>query len=78
MRPHLPPGLHRTADGNAFALSQGYWIATDAETAEKYFEVDSSTTAPAYTKEKLDTLIGASYDDFAKFVSAYSFEDIQK
>lgn len=68
----------RTADGNAFALSQGYWIATDAETAEKYFEVDSSTTAPAYTKEKLDTLIGASYDDFAKFVSAYSFEDIQK
>ncbi|MBQ9825060.1 MAG: LacI family DNA-binding transcriptional regulator [Solobacterium sp.] len=68
----------RTAEGNALALSQGYWIATDAEMAKKYFEVDSSTTNPAYTKEKLDTLIGASYDDFAKFVAAYSFEEIQK
>ncbi len=68
----------RTAEGNAFALSQGYWVADNAETADKYFQVDSSTTAPAYTKEKLDTLIGASYDDLAKFVSAYSFEEIQK
>ncbi len=68
----------RTADGSAFALSQGYWVATDAETAKKYYEVDSSTTEPAYTKAKLDTLIGASYDDFEKFVSAYSFEEIQK
>lgn len=68
----------RTADGNAFALSQGYWVATDAEKAEEYYAVDSSTTEPAYTKEKLDTLIGASYSDFEKFVSAYSFEEIQK
>ncbi|MBQ9154418.1 MAG: LacI family DNA-binding transcriptional regulator [Solobacterium sp.] len=68
----------RTPEGNAFALSQGYWVAEDADTAETYFKVDSSTTEPAYTKEKLDTLIGASYDDFAKFVSAYSFEEIQK
>ena len=68
----------RTAEGNALALSQGYWIASDADQAKKYFEVDSSTTKPAYTKEKLDTLIGASYDDFAKFVGAYSFEEIQK
>ena len=68
----------RDNNGNALALSQGYWVATDAEQAKKYYEVDSSTTEPAYTKEKLDTLIGASYDDFAKFVAAYSFEDIQK
>lgn len=68
----------RTEDGNALALSQGYWVADNAENAKKYFEVDSSTTAPAYTKEKLDTLFGASYADFAKFVSAYSFDEINK
>ena len=68
----------RNNDGNAFALSQGYWVATTPKVAKKYFEVDSSTTSPAYTKEKLDTLIGASYDDFAKFVAAYSFDEIDK
>lgn len=68
----------RDTNGNALALSQGYWVATSAEEAQKYYEVDSSTTSPAYTKEKLDTLFGASYDDFAKFVSAYSFEEINK
>ncbi len=68
----------RTSEGNAFALSQGYWVAKDAETAKKYYEVDSSVTDPAYSKEQLDTLIGASYDDFAKFVSAYSFDEIKK
>lgn len=68
----------RDNNGNALALSQGYWVATNAEDAKKYFEVDSSTTAPAYTKEKLDTLFGASYDDFAKFVAAYSFDEINK
>lgn len=68
----------RDDNGNALALSQGYWVAADAEQAKTYYDVDSSTTAPAYTKEKLDTLIGASYADFAKFVSAYSFEEIQK
>ena len=68
----------RTAEGNALALSQGYWVTADAAQAKEYYEVDSSTTEPAYTKEMLDTLIGASYDDFAKFVAAYSFEDIRK
>ena len=68
----------RDENGNAFALSQGYWVATNAEQAKQYFEVDSSTTAPAYTKDMLDTLIGSSYSDFTKFVSAYSFEEIQK
>ncbi|MBR3001826.1 MAG: LacI family DNA-binding transcriptional regulator [Oscillospiraceae bacterium] len=68
----------RDENGNALALSQGYWVASDAATAKQYFEVDSSTTAPAYTKEKLDTLFGASYNDFASFVSKYSFDEIQK
>ena len=68
----------RDNDGNALALSQGYWVATSAEEAKAYYEVDSSTTSPAYTKEKLDTLFGASYDDFAKFVAAYSFDEINK
>ena len=67
----------RTANGEALALSQGYWVATSAEEAEKFYAVDSSTEDPAYTRAMLDTLFGASYDDFAKFVSAYSFEEIQ-
>jgi len=67
----------RTANGEALALSQGYWVATNAEEAEKFYAVDSSTEDPAYTRAMLDTLFGASYDDFAKFVSAYSFEEIQ-
>lgn len=66
----------RTAEGYALALSQGYWVATNVDEANKYYEVCSSTSEPAYTKDMLEGLIGASYDDFAKFVSAYSFEDI--
>lgn len=66
----------RTNEGYALALGQGYWVATSVEEANKYYEVCASTTEPAYTKEMLEGLIGASYDDFAKFVSAYSFEDI--
>lgn len=66
----------RTADGFALAIGQGYWTATNAEDAAKFFAVDSSVTAPAYTREMLDTLFGASYDDFAAFVSAYSFDEI--
>ena len=67
----------RTADGSALALSQGYWIATSAEEAKNFYAVDSSTTDPAYTRPMLDKLFGASFDDFSKFVAAYSFEEIQ-
>lgn len=66
----------RNNEGNAIALSQGYWTATSAAQAEEYLKVCVSSTEPAYTKAMLDTLLGASYDDFAKFVSAYSFDDI--
>lgn len=67
----------RTADGNALALSQGYWVATSAEEFNTYYAVDSSVDSPAYTKDMLDTLLGADYAAFESFVSKYSFEEIQ-
>lgn len=67
----------RTDDGNALALSQGYWIATSAEEFNTYYAVDSSVESPAYTKELLDTLLTADYATFEEFVSKYSFEEIQ-
>lgn len=66
----------RTEDGCAIALSQGYWVATSAEQFNEYYAADSSKEDPAYTRELLDTLFGASYEDFAAFVAAYSFEEI--
>ncbi len=67
----------RTPEGNALALSQGYWIAESADDFNTYYAVDSSVEAPAYTKELLDTLLTADYAAFEKFVNAYSFEEIQ-
>lgn len=67
----------RTADGNALALSQGYWIAASADEFNTYYAVDSSVESPAYTKEMLDTLLTADYAAFEKFVSEYSFDEIQ-
>lgn len=67
----------RTEEGYALALNQGYWIATNTEEFNKFYAVDSSIEAPAYTKEALDTLLTADYATFADFVSKYSFEEIQ-
>lgn len=67
----------RTEDGCALALSQGYWVATSAEQFNEFYAVDSSTEAPAYTKNMLDTLLGTDYATFEAFVSKYSFEEIQ-
>lgn len=67
----------RTADGNALALSQGYWVASSAEEFSTYYAVDSSVDAPAYTKAMLDALLTADYAAFERFVSKYSFEEIQ-
>lgn len=67
----------RTEEGNALALSQGYWVATSAEQFQEFYAVDSSTEAPAYTKDMLDSLLTADYATFADFVSKYSFEEIQ-
>lgn len=66
----------RDAEGNALALAQGYWVATSYDDFSVYYTVDSSLEAPAYDKAKLDTLLGADYDTFAKFVEAYSYEEI--
>lgn len=68
----------RTPEGYALALDQGYWVATSYEEFQKYYAVDSSLDAPAYTKTMLNKLLGTDYDTFAEFVSKYSFEDIQK
>ena len=67
----------RTEEGNALALSQGYWVATSAEQFQQFYAVDSSKDAPAYTKEMLDTLLTADYATFEEFVGKYSFEEIQ-
>ena len=68
----------RDGEGNALALGQGYWVATNSEQFAQYSAVDSSKTDPAYTKEILDqyAAAGVSYDDFAAFVAQYSFEEI--
>lgn len=68
----------RTEEGNALALSQGYWVATSAEQFNEYYAVDSSVENPAYTKEMLDTLLTADYAAFSDFVSKYSFDEIQQ
>jgi hypothetical protein len=67
----------RTADGNALALSQGYWIAENVEDFGAYYAVDSSVESPAYTKDLLDTLLTADYATFENFVGKYSFAEIQ-
>lgn len=66
----------RNEEGNAIALSQGYWVAKSYDEFKQYYEVDSSLEAPAYTKEKLDTLLGIDYATYSDFVSKYSFEEI--
>lgn len=66
----------RTSEGYALALDQGYWVATSAEQFNEYYAIDSSTEAPAYTKDMLDSLLGADYETFAGFVGKYSFDEI--
>ena len=68
----------RDNDGNALALGQGYWVATNSDQFAEYSAVDSSLTDPAYTKEILDQFAapGVSYDDFAAFVAQYAFDEI--
>ncbi len=65
----------RDADGNALALSQGYWVATSHEDFVK-FQASDTKDAPAYTKEILDQYLDADYATFAAFVAASSYEEI--
>lgn len=67
----------RNAEGNALALSQGYWVATSAEQFQEFYAVDSSKDAPAYTKDLLDSLLTADYATFEEFVGKYSFDEIK-
>ena len=66
-----------TADGNALALGQGYWVSTSYADFTKYQNGDTAS-APAYTKAVLDKYMDADYNTFADFVSHYSFEEISK
>ena len=66
----------RDNDGNALALSQGYWIARNYNEFNMYYLIDSSIESPAYTKEMLDKLVGTDFTTFEGFVSSYSFEEI--
>lgn len=60
----------RDAEGNALSLSQGYLVATDSETFDKYFTADKGDS-PIFNKELLDTVIGegVTYEAFAAFVA---------
>ncbi len=65
----------RDENGNALALSQGYWVATSHDDFVKY-QTSDTVDAPAYTKEILDQYLTADYATFAAFVAASSYEDI--
>ncbi|MDN4486854.1 hypothetical protein QQX10_01600 [Demequina sp. SYSU T00039] len=68
---------YRTAEGSAFALSQGYWEATTAEEFQEIVDADN-VDAPVYDVDALSPFVasGASYDEFADFVSKYTFADL--
>lgn len=71
----------RTDDGNAFTISQGYWVAKDYTAFQEFYEAGSSTTNPVYTKDILDKYLftadnNTTYADFSSFVEAYTFDEI--
>ncbi|QKJ20796.1 sugar ABC transporter substrate-binding protein [Microbacterium hominis] len=66
------------ADGDAaIALGQGYWVATSIEEFDQILAADS-VESPVYDKTALEPWIasGATYDDFATFVSQYTYADL--
>lgn len=69
-------------NGEAFRLSQNYWVAIGTDEYNTMSEIANSTDSPAYTKEDLDKYLkivneDANFDDFKKFVENSSFEDIE-
>ncbi|MGB4777333.1 hypothetical protein [Microbacterium sp.] len=65
-------------DGDsALALAQGYWVATSADEFQQILDADT-IDAPVYDKASLEPFIGtdATYEDFADFVSKYTFADL--
>lgn len=61
----------------ALALEQGYWVATSIDQFNEFLAADT-IESPVYDKAALEPFIGTdvSYDDFATFVSKYSFDDL--
>ena len=61
----------RSEDGSAISVSQGYLVATDSASFDKYYTADKGDS-PIYSKSLLDTVIGSgvSYSDFQAFVEA--------
>lgn len=59
----------RDAEGNALSISQGYLVATDGESFDKYYAADKGDS-PIFSKEVLDTVIGegVTYEAFKAFV----------
>ena len=68
----------KTAEGDAFALEQGYWVSTNTDEFDARFKADSDTAKPVYTKEKLDPMLTADYAAFESFTQDYSFESLTK
>lgn len=50
-------------NGEAFSLSQGYWTAKSSAEFEK-FQAADSVSNPIFNKTLLDTLVGASFENF--------------
>ena len=61
----------RDEDGNAPSISQGYLVATDSDTLDKY-SVSDSGDAPIYDKETLDSIIGdnVTFEDVKTLVES--------
>ncbi len=61
----------RDANGSALSISQGYLVATDADSFAKYSTADQGDN-PIFSKSVLDTVIGdsVSYDSFVSLVTA--------
>ena len=61
----------RDEDGNAPSISQGYLVATDVDTFDKYAVADSGDS-PIYDKETLDGIIGdkVTFDDVKTLVES--------
>ena len=71
----------KTPDGGALMIDQGYWEAADKDSFGKYLAKVLDADNPAYTKAILDKYIATSdqtvkYEDFEKFVKAYSYDEI--
>ena len=61
----------RDEDGNAPSISQGYLVATDVDTFDKYAVADSGDS-PIFDKETLDSIIGdkVTFDDVKTLVES--------